>query len=81
MSLVKVCRGYSSVHFIDIRMQWDRTLIDFIILTKKIQGRMHTFQNRTQNIRGREGGLTRLRKAALHKPLYKVSFHWELASD
>ena len=51
MSLVKVWRGYSSVHFIDIRMQWDRTLIDFIILTKKIQGRMHTFQN----IRGREG--------------------------
>ena len=75
MSLVKVWRGYSSVHFIDIRMQWDRTLIDFIILTKKIQGRMHTFQN----IRGREGGGSRLRKAALHKPLYKVSFRWEFS--
>ena len=33
---------------------------------------MHTFQN----ISGCEGGWPRLRKAALHKPLYKVSFHW-----
>ena len=32
---------------------------------------MHTFQN----IRGREGGWPRLSNAALHKPLYKVSFH------
>ena len=77
MSLVKVWRGYSSVHFIDIRMQWDRTLIDFIILTKKIQGRMHTFQN----IRGREGeGADQERQLSIN-PCTKYHFIGSLASD